>query len=202
MQFVINSRYTDYSSTFPVNKEEITYVSGPSNTPVDIPINELTEISSYATFYPKLEYFFTFRLVDNSIFYNQSYYDRLLFFRNTANLLLPIGEVKYHYEYSKSFLYSNYVKNIAAMLTSNRLTVQILTEENVSIPKNIESVVIYSTRQLQLEYSHCGYKNFNSIKKNIYIRGPRSFDGTITPCEECIQEELLKNYDAVVSLPK
>lgn len=202
MDFVINYRYSDYASSFPQNTEDATYIDGPSLEKINVNAFQPTEISSYATYYPKLEYFYNFRIKNDITFLNSKTFEKLLFFRRSAGLLLPIGEVLYHYEYTKSFQYTNYIKNISAILSRNYLSVQILTQLNVSIPKNDEAVLVQSTKDLELDYSHVAYVNFNSRLTNFYVGPNRKFDGTITPCEECIQEELLKNYDAVKSLPK
>lgn len=202
MDFLIPNRYSDYSSNFPQNTEDYTYVVAPSTEKIDISSTELTEISSYATYYPKLEYFYNFRLKENITFLNSNNFDKLVFFRRSAGLLLPLGEILYHYEFTKSFQFTNYVKNMSAFLSRDLLTVQILTQANVSIPKNDEAVLVYGSRNLELTYSHISYVNFSSRLTNFYVGPDRKFDGTITPCEECIQEELLKNYDAVQNLPK
>lgn len=202
MDFLIPNRYSDYSSNFPQNTEDYTYVVSPSLTKIDVDATTLTEISSYATYYPKLEYFYNFRLKENITFLNSTNFDKLVFFRRSAGLLLPLGEVIYHYEFTKSFQFTNYIKNMSAFLSRDYLTVQILTQSNVSIPKNDESVLVYGSRNLELTYSHISYVNFSSRLTNFYVGPDRKFDGTITPCEECIQEELLKNYDVVQSLPK
>lgn len=202
MDFAINYRYSDYASNFPQNTEDATYVYGPSLEKIPVNAFQLTEISSYATYYPKLEYFYNFRIKEDITFFNSKTFERLLFFRKSAGVLLPIGEVLYHYEHTKSFQYTNYVKNMSAFLSRNYLTVQILTQLNVAIPKNDETVLVYGTKNLELEYAHAAYVNFSSRLNNFYIGPDRKFDGTITPCEECIQEELLKNYDIVQGLPK
>jgi hypothetical protein len=202
MDFVINYRYSDYASNFPQNTEDATYLDGPSLEKVSVNALQLTEVSSYATYYPKLEYFYNFKIKNDVTFLTSKTFERLLFFRRSAGILLPIGEVLYHYEYTKSFKYTNYVKNMSAFLSRNYLTVQILTQSNVAIPKNDEVVLVYGTKDLELDYSHVAYVNFSSKLTNFYIGPNRKFDGTITPCEECIQEELLKNYDIVQGLPK
>lgn len=202
MDFVITNRYSDYASNFPQNTEDATYIDGPNLEKISINAFQLTEISAYATYYPKLEYFYSFRIKDDVTFANSANYERILFLRRSAGVLLPIGEVFYHYEYTKSFQYTNYVKNMSAFLSANYLTVQILTQLNVAIPKNDEAMLVYSTKNLELIHSHVAYVNFKSKITNFYVGPNRKFDGTITPCEECIQEELLKNYDVVQGLPK
>lgn len=202
MDFLIPTRYSDYSSNFPQNTEDSNYVNIPNTNIVQINSHQLTEVSSYSTYYPNLEYFYKFKILNNFTFLNSPTFEKLLFFRRSAGVLLPIGEVLYHYEHTRSFQFTNYIKNMSAFLAQNYLTVQILTKSNVYMPKNDEAVLVYGTQNLQLEYSHTSYINFNSRLTNFYIAPNRKFDGTITPCEECIHEEVLQNYDIVQRLPK
>lgn len=201
MQINVPYRYSDYATSFISNGEELSYVYNPDTNIFNVEPNTIVEIMPFATFNPKIEYFINFKVNLPSL-YNSENFERLLFLKRSAGIFLPLGEINYTYEYTKAFSYSNYLKNISAFAYNKNLVVQLLTEGNVYIPKNDEALVVVSSYPILGTYRHSGYRNFVNRQNNFFIKGGRQFDGVITPCEECIQEELLKNYDLIKSLPR
>lgn len=206
MEYQINFRYSDSSSSFRQNGEEFSYILEPNSLETAISkstsLTDYTEILDYASYSARSEYFLKFRFVDNNFFLENDFEDRLIFYRRTASLTLPIAEVAYYYQYTRDISYTSYINNVESLLQSNKLVVKISTDQVPMIPKNNESLLVYSTRNLVLEYSHIAYSNFFTKKTSFYVPGQRKFDGIVTPCEECIQEEMLKNYNIIKSLPK
>lgn len=199
MQININRRLSDYATYIPKNLEELTYATSPITDTLAIADNELTEVMSYYTYAPNVEYFFIFEIENNTQLL-EDFYRRLLFFRRTAGLLLPIGEVFYHYQHTKNLSYSNLLQNISSMYVQNQLAVKLNTKSNPTLPKNDEAILIYSTHPLNLKYRHSGETLFSSRRTNFFVPGGRNFVGD--NLAEVNISDILKNYDIVVNLPQ
>lgn len=199
MQINVTRRLSDYATYIPKNSEEFKYAAFPNVNTLTIPNNELTEIIPYYTYAPDVEYFFLFEL-DNNTQFLENFYRRLLFFRRTAGLLLPIGEVFYHYQHTKNLSYSNLLQNISSMYVQNQLAIKLNTKANPSLPKNDEALLVYSTHSLNLKYRHSGEKLFSSRRTNFFVPGGRNFVGD--NLAEVNISDILKNYDIVVNLPQ
>lgn len=199
MQINVDRRLSDYATYIPKNSEEFSYATAPVVDTLLVPEKELTEIMAYYTYAPDIEYFFIFEIKNNAQFL-ENFFRRLLFFRRTAGLLLPLGEVFYHYQHTKNLSYSNLLQNISSMYVQNQLVVKLNTKANPAIPKNDEAILVYSTHDINLNYRHSGEKLFSSRRTNFFVPGGRNFVGD--NLAEVNISDILKNYDIVVNLPQ
>lgn len=196
MQIQVNRRYSDYATYFPQNSEEISYSIFPEQLNLSVQANQLTSIIPYSTYTSKTEYFLIFKI--NPFLLQTENFRKINLFRRTASLILPIGEVVYHYHYTKNYLHSNFVKNISSLLVANKLVVQIQTQSNVSLPKNNESLLCFSDHNVVVEHAHAAEKRFSSVLTNFFIDQRRV--NTSVDCNDSSQEDILKNYTEVKKL--